>query len=251
MADAEERDFSLPLSLWVWVETISIAAAASVCLALVRSVTWPFDPRREIVTSVYERFIRLTLTLNPIWDFQLEGSAGPVPEKCVVVANHVSLADFFLIRPLLPYRAKWLLKQEVYWLPFIGWNFWLVGDVPVKRGNRDSAKEAMRRCAECLEIGTPVFFFPEGTRQHTEDQLGPFKPGAFRLAIETGADIVPVATRGARDAIRGVWLPAPAQGTLQIGEPISTTGLTLEDLDTLIEQVRDAMLELLVTELDE
>lgn len=249
MADGtEERDFNIFLSLWVWIETFSVAAGVCVLMALARLIAWPFDRERKIEAWLYERAIKLILALNPIWDFEIEGEVAPAPPRCVIVGNHVSLADFFLIRPLLPYRVRWLLKEEVFRVPFIGWSFWLVDDVPVRRGNRDSAKQAMHRCAESVARGIPIFFFPEGTRQHTEDRLGPFKPGAFRLAIETNADIVPMVTRGARNAIRGVWMPAPAKGTLHVGAPISTDGLSIDDLDDLIERVRNTMIEMLDAE---
>ena len=80
--------------------------------------------------------------------------------------------------------------------------------------------------------------FPEGTRSKT-DELLPFKDGAFRLAIETGADIWPLAVAGTRTALpKYSWKLGHARGLDTIGEPISTEGLTLEDTETLKQKAR-------------
>ena len=78
--------------------------------------------------------------------------------------------------------------------------------IRLTRGQRGSIKGAYTEAKRWLSSGISVFFFPEGTRSRT-GQLGPFKNGAFKLALETGILIVPIAVTGTRDLLtRGSWL---------------------------------------------
>jgi 1-acyl-sn-glycerol-3-phosphate acyltransferase len=121
---------------------------------------------------------------------------------------------------------------------------WLAGDIPVTRGDQGSAKGAMARCVKWLEKGMPVMIFPEGTRSKTEELL-PFKDGAFRLAIETGAEVLPVAVSGTRRALpKHSWRFASARGLVTVGTPISTQGMTLADVERLKAMAREQILAL-------
>jgi 1-acyl-sn-glycerol-3-phosphate acyltransferase len=136
---------------------------------------------------------------------------------------------------------KFLGKQVLFYIPFVGWLMWLAGDVPVKRGKKNSIVEAMEVCKGHLYRGMPVMFFPEGTRSQSGELL-PFKSGAFRLAIETGADILPIAVAGTRDALpKHSWKFGFARGLVRVGQPISTQGLGLDDVDALKEQARSSV----------
>ena len=176
--------------------------------------------------------------LNPFWRF---GVLGPLPStpprRTVVVGNHESNADPFLVS-FLPWEMKWLGKASLFRIPVAGWMMWMAGDVPVRRGDSDSAKEAMAACSRWLARGMPVMLFPEGTRSR-DGQLLPFKDGAFRLAIETGADLLPVAVAGTGTALpKHSWKFGRAEGRVTVGTPISTAGLTLADVEALKARVR-------------
>jgi len=154
-----------------------------------------------------------------------------------VVSNHESNADPFLIS-FLPWEMKWLGKASLFRIPVAGWMMWMAGDVPVRRGESDSAKEAMAACARWLARGMPVMLFPEGTRSR-DGQLLPFKDGAFRLAIETGAEILPLAVSETGTALpKHSWKFGRAEGRVTVGTPISTAGLTLADVEQLKARVR-------------
>ena len=125
---------------------------------------------------------------------------------------------------------------------------WLAGDVPVRRGDSASGKGAMADCARWLERGVPVMIFPEGTRS-ADGALLPFRDGAFRLAIETGAELLPVAVFGTRAALpKHSWRFQKAVARVSVGTPLSTQGLTLADVETLkastrtqVEQLRERL----------
>jgi 1-acyl-sn-glycerol-3-phosphate acyltransferase len=164
-----------------------------------------------------------------------------------VVANHESFADMLLLC-LLPWEMKWLSKIEIMWVPVLGWLMWAARDVGVKRGRSVSAKLAMAECRKRLAGRVSVIFFPEGTRAPT-DQLLPFKDGAFRLAIDAGVPILPVAIHGTRHAIaRHDWRINPATAVVEVLEPEPTAGVDLHELKARVRQRIEAARERLRTE---
>jgi 1-acyl-sn-glycerol-3-phosphate acyltransferase len=85
--------------------------------------------------------------------------------------------------------------------------------------------------------------FPEGTRSPTADML-PFKDGAFRLAIDSGVPILPLAVSGTGTALpKHGWLFGRSKAEVRVLEPIETAGLTVKDVPRLRERVRDRILE--------
>jgi 1-acyl-sn-glycerol-3-phosphate acyltransferase len=226
------------LSAWAWLEIATVTLLGFVVQTLLALISWPFDRRRYLPGRAFRLVGVVAARLNPFWRFRLVGSVPPPPRrKTVVVSNHESNADPFLIS-LLPWEMKWLGKASLFRLPVVGWMMRMAGDVPVERGDADSAKEAMAACARWLERGVPVMLFPEGTRSTTAELL-PFKDGAFRLAIETGADILPVAVSGTRSALpKHSWKFGRAEGRVTVGTPFSTAGLGPADVDSLKARVR-------------
>jgi 1-acyl-sn-glycerol-3-phosphate acyltransferase len=232
------------LSIWMWLE-VALVALVGFCIQCVLALlTWPFDRRRLVAGRWFRLMGVVSAKLSPFWRF---GVHGPVPRRLpprtVVVSNHESNADAFLISHL-PWEMKWLGKASLFKVPVIGWSMWLAGDIPVTRGNQSSARDAMARCVRWLERGVPVMIFPEGTRSKTEDLL-PFKDGAFRLAIEAGADVLPLAVSGTRRALpKHSWRFAISRGLVTVGTPISTKGMTLADVERLKAMAREQILTL-------
>jgi 1-acyl-sn-glycerol-3-phosphate acyltransferase len=92
---------------------------------------------------------------------------------------------------------------------------------------------------------------PEGTRS-SSSELQPFHDGAFRLAVETGCPILPIAVAGTRAAIaKGSWVFGRATAVARVLPPVETTGLTLKDVPDLRERVRRMIQEARAGLLDE
>lgn len=241
------------VGLEAWRTGLSVATWSALAVASVAGfgvqlplavVTAPFDEVRRAPGTFVRRLGRMIAQINPMWDFRVHGEVPDyVPGKTVIVSNHVSNSDVFLLCHL-PWEMKFLGKQVLFFIPFVGWLMWLAGDVPVKRGKKGSIMEAMEHCKAHLHRGMPVMIFPEGTRSQTGELL-PFKSGAFRLAVETGADILPIAVAGTRDALpKHSWKFGFSRGLVRVGEPIVTKHLGLDDVDALKEQTRQAIAEM-------
>ena len=227
------------LSLWAWLVLVLCILIWFPVMVLLLLVTGPFDRGRYIVGYVFRRIGPAMATLNPLWRFRYSGTMPQNPRHpYVVVSNHESFADILLISHL-PWEMKWLSKAELFRIPIMGWMMWLAGDIPVKRGFGPSAVEAMERCRKALRQRVSVMIFPEGTRSKTAELL-PFKDGAFRLAIEAGVPILPLALSGTGTALpKHGWRFGRAAAHLRVLEPVDTAGLTLADAPALKARIRD------------
>ena len=227
------------LSIWSWVVLAALVAVFTPIVALVRLVTMPFDRGAYAAGYVFRKLTPIHSALSPLWKFSTSGSLpDDMRRPYVVVANHESFVDMLLISHL-PTEMKWLSKIEIMKIPLLGWMMRLARDIPLARGDHDSAADALDQCRQRLETNVSVMIFPEGTRSKTDD-LNKFKPGAFKLAIDGGYPILPMAVHGTRDCLRpNDWRMGRATAEVRVLEPIETIGLTRDDLPALCDRVRE------------
>ncbi len=241
MTNIEERRLgraATPLALWCYFVLLNVIVFGFLIQAILFLFTWPFDRRRQIVGRWYRITAIIAARLSMTWHFGVHGPLPAVaPRRTVCVSNHKSQADPFLISHL-PWEMKWLGKAVLFRVPFIGWSMALAGDIAIRRGQRDSVADAMRVCGTWLDRGANVMIFPEGTRSPDHSLLA-FKDGAFRLAIEKQADILPIAVAGTRAALpKHSWRPGVSYARVSVGTAISTVGMTLDDVPRLKEEAR-------------
>jgi 1-acyl-sn-glycerol-3-phosphate acyltransferase len=227
------------VSAWSWLVLAACLALWLPLLLMVRLVTSPFDPGRYWTGLLFRKIAVVMVTLNPLWRFRVSGRLPQDPRRpYVVVSNHESFVDILLISHL-PWEMKWLSKVEILRIPVLGWDMRLAGDVPVERGTGRSAVRAMKRCREILAQGVSVIIFPEGTRSATGDML-PFKDGAFRLALEAGVPILPLAVYGTSTALpKHGWKFERSRAEVRVLEPVETRGMSMANLHSLRDQVRE------------
>jgi len=226
-----------PLAAFAYVVVIAACILWLPLLAILVAVTWPFDRNRRIAG----RFLRVVGALPTYvylpWHVRKQGRP-PDRGAYVAVSNHQSFLDIFVLSRM-PREMKWIAKQELFRIPWFGWMFSLSGDISVNRGDRESGGEALSRARRYLDRGMPVMIFPEGTRSRDGKML-PFKPGAFRLAIEAQVPVLPIALCGSADGMpKGSPWIRPTLLLVRVLDPVPTAGMTGADVVRLSALVRE------------
>jgi len=226
------------VSVFLWLVILVVATLWLPLLAMIYVATVPRDPGRYVVGRWFRRAAMVAVALNPYWKFRVSGVRITDPRRpYVAVSNHESYADIFLVSHL-PWEMKWLSKAEVFRVPVMGWMMRMAGDIGVHRGRVTSRAEALEGMRDRLGRNVSIMIFPEGTRSPTHQML-PFRDGAFRVAIENGAPILPLAIAGTRHAMaRGSLVFKRARAEVRVLEPIETAGMTMDDLPALREETR-------------
>lgn len=155
-------------------------------------------------------------------------------QSYIFVPNHQGAFDIFLIYGYLNHKIKWVQKQELRKIPFVGKASEIAGHVYVDQSSLKSMKETIEKAEKQLQDGSSMVIFPEGARTKT-GQMGRFKRGAFVIAKEMGLPIVPVTVNGPFDLMKiNTYLINPCKLELIIHEPISTDSLTDENMPEFI-----------------
>lgn len=225
------------LSALVWAAIAVLVVLWLPLLALVRLLDR--DPARYATGRLFRMLGAAMTRVNPLWRVTVEGAMPADPRRpYVVVANHQSLADIPVISRL-PWEMKWVAKAELFGLPVAGWMMRLAGDIPVDRGDAGSRAAVVRRASHYLGHRCSVIFMPEGTRSR-DGRVRPFQAGAFRLAIEAGVPVLPLAVDGTRDALpkHGWKFGSAIHARVKVLEPVPTEGLAASDAAALAERVR-------------
>ena len=164
--------------------------------------------------------------------------------SCVVMANHQSHLDTWALAGALSGQFRWIMKQELRKIPFFGSACQRVGHIFVQRGKSESARRSMAQAAKRIANGTSVVFYPEGTRSMT-GELGKFKTGGFRLAMQAGVDLLPVTISGTYDLLPPkTWRYRTGKIHLCAADPIPTKNRSPDnpaDLAELMQLTRTAI----------
>jgi len=159
----------------------------------------------------------------------------------IYMSNHQSYFDIFALLAYLPVDFKFILKQELMRIPFLGLAMRQAKYIGIQREDPRKAIRSINQAAEKIRNGTSVVIFPEGTRS-VDGRLQPFKRGGFNLALKAGCDIVPVTINGShRIAPKGSLNINKGHFSMHIGKPISVKGFTKKNLTQLMDRVGDAM----------
>jgi len=165
----------------------------------------------------------------------------------VVVANHQSWFDVFALAAWLPGKGRFVAKQELGSIPIFGRAWKACGHISLDRSERARAIASLRSVAQRVqEENLAVILFPEGTRS-TDGRMQPFKKGAFVLALDTGAPVVPIGITGSREVMpKGSFRIRSGEIDIRIGDPLSVEGLDAEARGALLAASEAAVGALLV-----
>jgi 1-acyl-sn-glycerol-3-phosphate acyltransferase len=159
-------------------------------------------------------------------------------QSYIFVPNHQSAYDIFLIYGHLGFPVKWVMKQSLRKIPFVGKACEMAGFIFVDNSSPQAAARTVIAAKKKLQKGASIVIFPEGSRSYT-GKLGKFKKGAFQMALDLQAPIVPVTLNGSHYVMpRGSYLIRPHKMELIIHKPIPTKGLSTDNLRDTASRIR-------------
>ena len=181
-------------TIW-WAWAFFDACILIILAFLIFVAAYPFDPKRK-AEHIFSRFWALHFFwFNPFWRIKYVCKAEIDRNKTyVIVCNHQSMFDICLMYKL-PLIFKWVSKEEIFRMPFVGWMLKMHGDILIKRGDGQSARDMLKQSSAWFEKGCSVSIFPEGTRSD-DGKIHDFKEGAFMMAKLCKMPIIPVVVEG-------------------------------------------------------
>lgn len=155
-----------------------------------------------------------------------EGKTSPA----ILLVKHQSTLETFLIPTLMPHPLAYVFKRELIYIPFFGWAIGRMDMIHIDRSQRAQAfNKVVEQGKRLLAQGVWVIMFPEGTRI-PRGKAGTYKTGGTRLAVATGAPVIPIAVSSAKVWPRKAFVKRPGVVDVVIGKPIPSTGRSAEDL---------------------
>ncbi len=156
-------------------------------------------------------------------------------QSYVVVSNHQSQYDIFVLYGWLGIDIKWVMKKELRKIPGLGIGSKKVGHIFIDRSDSQAALETINTAKKNIVNGTSIIFFPEGTRSRT-GELTPFKKGAFRLAIDLKLPILPITITGTRNILPSGTIDLfPGKAKMLIHKPIDIKGYNNDNFSDLMD----------------
>lgn len=160
-----------------------------------------------------------------------DGATSPA----ILLVKHQSTLETFLLPTLMPHPLAYVFKKELLYVPFFGWAMGRLDMIHIDRSQRARAfNRVVAQGKDLLAQGIWIIMFPEGTRI-ARGQKGVYKSGGTRLAIETGAPVIPIAVSSARCWPRRAFVKHPGVVDVSIGRPIPSHGRQADELMREVE----------------
>jgi 1-acyl-sn-glycerol-3-phosphate acyltransferase len=228
------------------LRSLAVLASVAVCLASGVALLALWRDRRRAVNAMIGLWIRLAPPLAGLRLVVRHAERIDASRPAVFLFNHQSSADILILCMLLRRDFTGVAKQELRRHFVLGPAFAFAGAVFIDRFDRPKAIEALAPAAGVLCGGVSVGIAPEGTRS-LGGALGPFKKGAFRLALAARVPVVPIVIHDSYRVLpkRAIAIH-PATVHVDVLEPIATEAWTLAGLDARIAAVRQRYVEALV-----
>lgn len=165
------------------------------------------------------------------WENLPTGSTSPA----ILLVKHQSTWETFAMAALMPHPLAYVFKKELLYVPFFGWAMARMDMIHIDRSRgREAFGKVVAQGKRLLAQGTWVIMFPEGTRI-PRGEKGQYKNGGTRLAIETGAPVIPVAVTSAKCWPRKAFIKTPGTVEFSIGPAIPSQGRQPDELMREVE----------------
>jgi 1-acyl-sn-glycerol-3-phosphate acyltransferase len=189
--------------------------------------------------NIVARFWGKLLVLTSFTKVEIIKEDFNLNSKYVIMTNHQSAFDIFILYGYLPLDFTFLSKIEIFKIPLFGIAMKIVGAIGVERGNTAKLKSTISAMQNYMNKNRSLLIFPEGTRSY-DGKLLPFKKGGFMLAKKSNAEILPVALIGSCNVLKkGSFFINPFRKVkLIISKPIETKN---KNLNSLMNEVRSVL----------
>ena len=234
VSGAVKKIVDVLLFLYLWVVVFPLFAVTTVvCGFIAVSLSFVGYPKfaSRFAGGIWGR-ISAWLTISRV---KVRGREKIQPgQSYVIVANHPSAFDILLVYGWIGLDFKWVIKKEVRKYPILGYSCYKLGHIFIDRSNTEAAIRTLQEAKKKINNGISIFFFPEGTRHN---QIGQFKKGAFRMALDLNLPILPVSIVGSEKIIPAKAIKVrPGRAELIFHDPIAVTEYQNDRLRELVEK---------------
>ncbi|WP_111655925.1 lysophospholipid acyltransferase family protein [Isoalcanivorax indicus] len=226
----------LVYTLYIWLAFMPIMMLVTLILGIACLATAPLIGPRRAGRLYAVPWSRIGLALCGV-SVRIEGSHHIRPgQSYVVVANHLSHIDIWVLYGYLGMDIRWVAKQEVRRIPVVGISCVALGHIFIDRSHPDRAIASLNAAKRQIAGGTSILFFPEGTRSR-DGTLHPFKKGAFRMAADLDLPVLPVSLTGTRAALPPDTLRfSPAHISMNILPPLTARDASDQAVEALLQE---------------
>lgn len=220
----------------IWMYTVTLGAL-SIPVSLLGNA--------ERILHGFARFWSQLIMMTILCPVKVTGLDQIDTSKTRVYAvNHASALDIPVLYAYLPFPFRIAFKKELLAYPIVGWHLRRSGQICVDQQNSAASVSSVRQGLKTLKSGMPLVIFPEGGRT-PDGEIKPFMAGAFFMAIKAQVDVVPVALVGTYELLpMNTYHIKSRPLEMRVGKPISTSGLTIRDMERVSAEVKSAMEQL-------
>jgi 1-acyl-sn-glycerol-3-phosphate acyltransferase len=221
--------------IFLTVATVLTLTVGMVLLTLCSILT--LGLAKSFITRLFSRSVGCAVLF--LAGVKVRFVGGPLDRPAIYISNHSSTLDIFLIIVMGLPKVRYVAKYELLYNPFFGVMGWLTGQIFIKRQDSEKAVATLHRAYKKIRRqGLSLYIAPEGTRQET-GKIGPFKKGAFRMAVDLQYPIVPIHFAGARQLCPGKTLRVkPGEVTIRFYPVIDTSAWTRDNLNEQVAKIR-------------
>lgn len=231
----------LLISIYCWIFYVIASMLLLPVAVAIRLVTYKNDKSLSRLHRFTAFWGLVFIWGTPLWKFKIEGEENiQTDENYVMISNHQSMIDIFILYQI-KHQFKWVAKASLFKTPFFGQALALNNYIKLERTNRSSMLKMMRHANRVLRDYCSVMIFPEGTRSMT-GEMGNFKDGAFKLALESGKRILPIVLDRTVNSLpkKGIVLNKTEPFIVKVLPPVDTVGV---DQKELLQKCRQLMLD--------
>ncbi|MFM1988211.1 MAG: hypothetical protein RJA99_1168 [Pseudomonadota bacterium] len=168
--------------------------------------------------------------------WQVRGWENLPDGPAVLLSKHQSTWETFYYVSWMPRELCFVFKRELLWIPFFGWGIALLKMIHIDRSQgRDAFESVVKQGQRKLDEGRWIIMFPEGTRTPAGSQ-GKYKTGGARLAVRTGAPVIPFAVNSGECWPKKRFVKTPGLITVSIGPAIPTAGRSPDEVNDEVER---------------